>query len=53
LTVVLLACLASKTACLDIFSPHSSKIFANASFASSLTLGAPAFFIILPIGGYW
>ena len=50
LTVFLPACFASLTASEAIISPFSSNAFARAYLASSLTLSAPAFFIILPIG---
>jgi hypothetical protein len=50
LTVFRPACFASFTASPAITSPCSSNALARASLASSLTLSAPAFFIILPIG---
>lgn len=50
ITVFLPECLANLTASDAISDPLSSKIFANASLASLLVLGAPAFFNILPTG---
>jgi hypothetical protein len=48
--VFLPACLASLTALVAMVSPFSSNTLAKASLASSFTLSAPAFFMILPIG---
>ena len=50
LPVLLLAYMAKSRASLPIFTPNSSRIPASSLAADSLTLWAPAFFMILYIG---